>query len=109
MDFQHFFDSRGNWIAFRRGKFVFDPNGKWIGWLPWDNDEIVDPCGEYLGTIVNQSRSRLYHFRNRPYLGYPGYPGHPGYPGYPGYPGFAGYDMPPLGAEDVKIVEEERA
>ena len=99
MDFQHFFDSHGNWIAFRRGKFVFDPNGEWIGWLPWNNDEIVNPSGEYLGTIVHRSRPRLYQFENRPYLGYPG---------YPGYPGFAGYDMPPLGAEDVKIVEEQR-
>ena len=89
---RHLFDSSGSWIAFRKGKYVYNPDGTWIGWLPWNDDDVVDPNGEYLATIVN--KSRLYRFTARPYRGYPG---------YPGYPGFAGHDLPPLGAEDVDL------
>lgn len=97
------FDSRGGWIAFCKGKYVYDHEGKWIGWLPWKDDEVVDRNGAYLGTIVKEQR--LYRFATHPYRGYPGYPGYPGSPGYPGYPGHAGYDRPPLGAEDINLRE----
>ena len=99
----HLFDSRGTWIAFRKGKYVYDSDGNWIGWLPWNDDDVVDRTGDYLGTIVK--RKRLYRLAARPYRGYPGYPGDPGYPGYPGYPGDPGNDLPPLGAEDVSLPE----
>ena len=49
------FNSSGNWIAFRRrrdDKYVFDAHGKWVGWLPWDDANVVDTKGEYLGTII---------------------------------------------------------
>ena len=105
MDVQHLFDSQGNWIAFRRGEHVFDPGGDWIGWLPWDDGEIVDAHGEYLGTIVDRDGSRLYRFRDHPYRGYPGYKINPGYPGYPGHPGSASSDYPPSGADDVNLLE----
>lgn len=92
------FDSSGNWIAFRRNstdKFIFGKDGNWIGWLPWNDAEVVDKDGKYLGTIVG---NRLVAF-GRPSRGYPGYPG---YAGYPGYPGFAGYKPLPPGASDVR-------
>lgn len=95
----YLFDSRGSWIAFRKGKYVYDRDGNWIGWLPWNDDDVADRNGAYLGTIVK--KKRLYRLAARPYRGYPGYPGSPGYPGYPGHPGRAGDDLPPLGAEDV--------
>ena len=95
MSVQYLFDSRGEWVAFRKGKYVFDRNGDWIGWLPWDDDDIVDTHGEYLGTIVRRSKPRLYRMRAHPYRGYPG---------YPGYPGYAGPDLPPFGAEDVRLL-----
>ncbi len=104
MPIEHLFDSRGTWVAFRRGKYVFDPSGAWIGWLPWDDEEIVDTHGEYFGTIVHRGKPRLYRILSHPYRGYPG---HPGYPGYPGYPGFAAFDLPPLGAEDVNLLAED--
>ena len=97
----HLFDSRGTWIAFRKGKYVYDHDGNWIGWLPWNDDDVVDRNGTYLGTIVG--RKRLYRFPARPHRGYPGRPGYPGYAGYPGYPGHAGSDRPPFGAKDVNL------
>ena len=99
----HLFDSRGSWIAFRKEEYVYDPDGKWIGWLPWDDDDVVDRDGAYLGTIVN--KKRLYRLSARPNRGYPGYPGHPGHADYPGYPGHAGTDLPPFGAEDLNLHE----
>jgi hypothetical protein len=41
------FDSRGNWIAFRReqDRFGFDANGGWIGWLQWEDNDVVDTNG----------------------------------------------------------------
>ncbi len=99
----HLFNSRGGWIAFRKGKYVYDPDGNWIGWLPWNDDDVVDREGAYLGTIVK--KKRLYRLEARPSRGYPGYPGHPGHAGYPGYPGHAGGDLPPFGAEDVNLDE----
>lgn len=103
MTIQYLFNSRGNWIAFREGRYVFDTNGNWIGWLPWNEPEVVDKQGNYLGTIFPDNR--LYREVARPYRGYPGYPGYPGSPGYPGYPGFAGHSPLPLGTEDIEALQ----
>ena len=91
MDVRYLFDSQGGWIAFKADDFVFDRAGRLLGWTPWEDDpnEVVSPCGEYVGTVVGQphDRARFYRFRDHPYRGYPGRPtvgGHPGYPGHPG-------------------------
>jgi hypothetical protein len=52
-DLQHLFNSSGSWIAFRKGKFVFDSNCNWIGWLPWNDGDIIDIRGQYLGSIFD--------------------------------------------------------
>ena len=47
-------DSQGVWIAFRsdeRNRYLFNPDGDWIGWFPWDDDVAVTPGGAYLGTV----------------------------------------------------------
>jgi hypothetical protein len=91
MSKQVFFNSAGQFVAFRRtarDKYLFDKNGKWIGWFPWNDGYAVDTKGTYLGTIAG---NRFLKENNPRYRGYPGYPGYPGYAGYPGYPGFAGY------------------
>jgi len=95
----YLYNSSGEWIAFRKGKFLFDTNGNWVGWFPWSDGDAVDANGQYLGTVVD--RDRLYHFTSHPYRGYPGYPGYPGYRGYPGYPGYGGYSPRPAGARDI--------
>jgi len=101
---QYLFDSGGIWIAFRIDKYVYSPTGKWVGWMPWSDDDVVDTSGQYLGTIF--PGNRLYQLVYKPYRGYPGFPGYPKYPGYPGYPGFAGYSQLPSGARDVRDLED---
>ncbi len=96
---QYLYNSSGRWIAFRQGKYVFDPEGKWVGWLPWGDGQVVDVEGRYLGTIYPEDR--LYRALARRQRGYPGYPGYPGRPGYPGYPGFAGRSPLPPATADV--------
>jgi len=104
----HYFDSAGNWIAFRRrpdDKYLFNKSGSWIGWFPWGDDDAVDTHGEYLGTVV---KNRLLRKTSPRYRGYPGYPGYPGYAGYPGYPGYAGYFGHTSGYGDVPAVRMEK-
>lgn len=95
---EHLFSSRGDFIAFRRGRYVWNAQGEWIGWLPWGDGDVVTPSGDYLGTIAGD---RLYRRTNWLFRGHPGSAGYPGYPGDPGQPGVAGYSpLPPL-TEDV--------
>ncbi len=95
----YLFDSRGNWIAFRKGQHVFDRNSQWIGWTPWQDNEVLTPQGIYLGTITHGNR--LYHYRHRLERGLPGRCSTPYSPGIfpqPPYPGCA--TLPPW-AEDM--------
>lgn len=101
MAVHHLFNSSGDWIAFRIHINVFDTNGKWIGWLPWYDNDVVSISGEYIGTITEGNR--LYHFADKPYRGYPGHPTYPGYPEYPGYPGRVEYSPLPSGAKDARL------
>jgi hypothetical protein len=48
---EHLFNSSGEFIAFRRDRFVWNHEGDWIGWRPWDERDVVTTSGEYLGTI----------------------------------------------------------
>ena len=98
---QYLFDSSGNWIAFRSGDYVYTPEGDWVGWLPWKDNDVVDTQGRYLGTIFYENR--LYRIAGKPFRGYPGFPGYPGYPGYPGFPGYGGFSPLPPGTADVAL------
>lgn len=98
---EHYFDISGQFIAFRRNpddKFVFSPDGNWLGWIPFEVPEVYSESGDYIGTLVS---NRLVRLPDVPHRGYPGYPAYPGYPGYPGYPDFAGHFTPPPGARDI--------
>lgn len=105
MSAQHYFNSSGEWIAFRRypdDRYLFDRAGKWIGWFPWRDNEAVDLTGRYFGTVIDGDRlyRRTSGLLNRER---PGHPGHPGHVGYAGYPGRAAYSRPPFGFEDVLL------
>jgi len=46
------FDSHGAVVAFRYGQDVFDLDLCWLGWAPWNDGDVFDPAGHYLGTIT---------------------------------------------------------
>lgn len=97
----YLFDSVGNWIAFRRGQFVFTPTGSWLGWLG-DSNDIFDADGEYLGTIVADRLFRSLHPADWRNTEHPGYPGREVPADHPGYPGRF---ETPIGMEDVQLFE----
>ncbi len=97
----YLYNSFGEWIAFRQGRNVYSPAGLWIGWLPWNDAEVVDIDGRYLGTI--HEGNRLFHELTHPGREHPDHPGYPGYPGSPGFPGFPGYANLPPDTVDVTI------
>ena len=53
---EYLFDYSGNWIAFKIGKFLYNEDGDWIGWFPYEEKIAVDTDGEYLGTIYKNDR-----------------------------------------------------
>lgn len=57
------FDSRGAVVAFRYGRDVFDLDLGWLGWAPWNDGDVFDPAGHYLGTIT--PAGRLYEIEVR--------------------------------------------
>ena len=83
----YLYDSRGEPIAFRRGRNVHNMRGDWIGWFPWNDADVVTPGGAYLGTVVGDELLKKVGRANR---GHPGNPGNPGNPGAPGHPGNRG-------------------
>jgi hypothetical protein len=99
VEIEFLYNSAGQWIAFRQGKFVWDKEVELVGWSPWGDGDVVTMDGDYLGTIF--PGNRLYRKTDWVFRGYPEYPGHPEYPGYPGYPGYAGASPLPLAAEDI--------
>lgn len=98
---QYLFDSRGDYVAFRLGNMVFDINADWVGWLPWDEPEVVNPLGEYLGTICPDDR--LYALPDHAVRTYPGFPGYPAQPHVPPLPEPRGYGETLRGAKDVRL------
>ncbi|MBR5676391.1 MAG: hypothetical protein IKX14_08165 [Neisseriaceae bacterium] len=75
----YLFDSAGRWIAFRKRRYVFDRDSRWIGWTPWDDNEVYSPNGSYLGTITYGNR--LYCYSQRDDRGAPGTIEPPPFPG----------------------------
>ena len=62
-DVEFLFDSQGAVVAFRHGRDVFDLDLCWLGWAPWNDGDVFDPAGEYLGTIT--PAGRLYEIQAR--------------------------------------------
>jgi hypothetical protein len=94
-------DSQGVWIAFRsdpHSRWLFNPDGDWIGWFPWDDGVAVTPDGSYLGTVRGD---RLYVEADHRYRGDPGYRGAPAYSPAVPYPGAGTYAGLPDGCDDV--------
>ena len=65
----YLFDMDGEPIAFRRtwsDPYLFALDGHWIGWTPWGDDHVVDPRGEYLGSVVDDRLVRRNDWCARP-------------------------------------------
>ena len=98
---QYFYNSQGEFIAFRIGKYIFDSHNNWVGWLPWKDREIVDKMGDYIATIHGD---RLYVFSRRECKNHPGFIKFPGHPGYIEDPGFGGSTSIPPFAKELKLI-----
>lgn len=99
MAIQYLFNSSGKWIAYREAKNVFDTKGEWVGWLPWDDADVVSPEGKYLGTICDGNR--FYHLQEKVSRAYQGYPGYPSSPGALRFLGTREQTALPQGAQEV--------
>jgi hypothetical protein len=104
-NFQHLFNSSGEWIAFRQGSDVFDEKCNWVGWLPWGDTTVANQEGDYLGTIVNTDR--LYYLDNRPQRAHPGHSNYSIYPVYPVQPVSVIHVTLPVGARDVSSFKKK--
>ena len=62
-DVEFLFNSQGAVVAFRHGRDVFDLDLCWLGWAPWNDGDVFDPAGRYLGTIT--PAGRLYEIEAR--------------------------------------------
>jgi len=96
---RYLYNSSGEWIAFCKGVYVFNTECEWIGWIPQDDNVVVDIDGQYLGTIVDNNR--LYRFYDEPFSGCTACPRYPGHPGYPEYPGCTWSSTLPAMAADI--------
>ena len=96
----YLYNSKGEYIAFKSGRYVFNSKNEWIGWLPWNNNEIVNREGDYIGTLIND---RLFSFSRRELKEHPGFIAFPGHPGFISDPGFGGCTSLPPFAKDVDL------
>jgi len=98
---QHLFDSSGFWIAFRIGKHIFDTEGIWVGWLPFDEKEVHDTKGTYLGHIYPDNR----FYRDKKFLRREAIerPEKPKYVRRQSFPGMIGRSQLPIGCNDIRL------
>ena len=96
MEIQYLFNSLGKWIAFRRGRYIFDADGNWLGWMPsTEEGDAVTVGGRYLGTICDDDRFLFYPEKRK--IENHGFPTHPATSPYaPDHPG----DREPISLED---------
>ncbi|WP_133239311.1 hypothetical protein [Microvirga sp. KLBC 81] len=104
---KYYFSSSGEWIAFRLSetdRYLFDKKGNWIGWFPWNDNDIVRIDGQYLGTVFYGNR--IYRrASSAPSKRDPGFVMDPGDAQYVSHPGHAAPYAPPHGYKDVDMAQ----
>ena len=95
---QYLFNSRGDWVAFRDGNYVYDPLAFFLGWMAEDGENIADIEGRYFGTIYPDNR--LYRKLFAPEMD-ARFPGSPATPTLPNYPNSPGETFLPVEADDI--------
>jgi hypothetical protein len=102
MAVQHYFDSSGEWIAYRRDakdRYLFDWRGYWVGWFLCDFEDVIDLDGNYLATVVDGNR--LFRNEKKTVKMVSPIPRDPGLAGYAAFPGRAVRCPLPAGFQDV--------
>ncbi len=95
---QYLFNSRGDWVAFRDGRYVYDPNGFFLGSMAEDGENVADIEGRYFGTIYPEGRLYRKLFAPEIDAGFLGFPDLPVLPNYPSPPGET---FLPVEADDI--------
>jgi len=98
---QYLFNSAGQWIAFRENQYVCNTFGKLIGWTAWNDEDVADRDGNYLGTIYPENR--LLHNKSQRNHSKPEVSYYPGFALIPDQPKPVKEVVLPNGAEDVNI------
>lgn len=100
MAIEHIFNLHSEWVAYRVGRNVFDADsGAWVGWLPWDDEVIVNARGQYAATLW---RNRWIVKSRYPPLQIPPVPPRPPIPPLPPTPPVPPLPpIPPIGMEFV--------
>jgi hypothetical protein len=102
MTVRHYFDSSGEWIAYRRDakdRYLFDWRGHWVGWFLCDFEDAVDLDGNYLASVVDGNR--LFRNGKKTVKMVSPIPRDPGLAGYARFPGRAVRCPLPEGFQDV--------
>lgn len=100
MGVKYLFNSKGDWIAFIVGIYVFDDYSNWIGWMPWGNNDVVDVNGKYIGTIFE---NRFFFVKEKRYMWVIDFPGYPDYQSLQDYPEYLDMINLPPATKDIKI------
>ncbi|SHI97463.1 hypothetical protein SAMN02745163_01146 [Clostridium cavendishii DSM 21758] len=99
METEYLYNSKGDWIGFKVDKYIFDDYSNWIGWLPWEDNDVVSVKGKYLGTIVDD---RLFFIKSKNHKKSYDFPGYPPYEDLKPYPPSVSMVFLPDEAKDIK-------
>ncbi len=97
------FNSSGEWIALKKGPYLYNNKLDWVGYFPWNDNEAVTRGGKYLGEIF--PGNRFYHVLLKPYREVVVKMDFPGYPGTVRVPEFIGYSPLPKDTVDIRFTE----
>lgn len=95
---QYLYNSRGDWIAFRDDAYVFDPLGRFLGWMAEDGENVLDVEDRYFATIYPENRLYRKLFAPSTESRHPQFPVMPTLPNFPALPGPV---QIPIEADDV--------
>lgn len=95
---QYLYNSRGEWIAFEEDGNVFDPQGRFIGWMAEDGENVLDIENRYFATIYPDHRLYRKLFAPATEATFTNFPGPQALPNFPALPGPV---QLPIEADDV--------
>lgn len=94
------YSSDGDVVAYQEGQYVFDVDGRWLGFVPSETADVFTPEGKYLASICEDRR--LYILPDRPAQALRPAPAPRKMPAIPDLPPPARASDLPFGARDLK-------